>query len=92
MKLCVFLIPLAMAAQVTPPVDSWPTYNGDYSGRRFSDLTKINAENVKSLSLAWMYQLSGNAEGAGGRISATHVAERHGTEDATVRGAVCRDF
>ncbi len=21
-----------------PPTDSWPTYNGDYSGRRFSPL------------------------------------------------------
>ena len=42
-----------------PPVDSWPTYNGDYSGRRFSTLTKINDQNVKSLSLAWMHQLPG---------------------------------
>ena len=23
-----------------PPTDSWPTYNGDYSGRRFSPLTR----------------------------------------------------
>ena len=25
-----------------PAVDAWPTYNGDYSGRRFSTLNKIN--------------------------------------------------
>ncbi len=37
-----------------PPPDSWPTYNGDYSGRRFSTLAKINDKNVKNLSLAWM--------------------------------------
>ena len=24
-----------------PPTDSWPTFNGDYTGRRFSPLTKI---------------------------------------------------
>jgi len=54
-----------------PPIDSWPTYNGDYSGRRFSSLTKINDQNVKSLSLAWMYQLSGSGDSSGGRISAT---------------------
>lgn len=36
--------------------DSWPTYNGDYSGRRYSTLTQINKSNVKSLKLAWAYQ------------------------------------
>ena len=30
-----------------PPTTSWPTYNGDYSGRRFSPLTKITAANVQ---------------------------------------------
>src|SRR3984957_8618291 len=54
-----------------PPIDSWPTYNGDYSGRRFSPLTKINDQNVKSLSLAWMYQLSSGGDPSGGRVSAT---------------------
>ena len=41
-----------------PPTDSWPTYNGDYSGRRFSPLTQITTANVKHLSLAWMYRMS----------------------------------
>ncbi len=55
-----------------PPPDSWPTYNGDYSGRRFSSLTKINDQNIKSMSLAWVYELSGNnGDPSGGRISAT---------------------
>src|SRR4051812_43621428 len=54
-----------------PTVDSWPTYNGDYSGRRFSSLTKINDQNVKSMSLAWMYQLSESGDPSGGRMSAT---------------------
>ncbi len=40
------------------PTDSWPTYNGDYSGRRFSPLTKINAANVDSMSLAWVYRIN----------------------------------
>ena len=31
------------------PADSWPTYNGDYSGRRFSDLKQINATNIDLL-------------------------------------------
>lgn len=40
-----------------PPTDSWPTYNGDYSGRRFSPLTKINASNVQALSLGWTFRV-----------------------------------
>ena len=39
-----------------PPVDSWPTYHGDYSGRRYSTLNQITTSNVKSLSLAWVYR------------------------------------
>jgi alcohol dehydrogenase (cytochrome c) len=48
------------AKLLKPPTDSWPSYNGDYTGRRFSPLTKINAANVDSLSLAWVYRTSGN--------------------------------
>ena len=32
-------------------------YNGDYSGRRFSTLKKINDANISSLSLAWVYRV-----------------------------------
>ncbi len=35
---------------------NWPTYNGDYSGQRFSELKQINGSNVKSLGLAWAFQ------------------------------------
>lgn len=38
------------------PVDTWPTYNGDYSGRRYSTLSQINAANVNTLGLAWVYR------------------------------------
>ncbi|HEY7182266.1 MAG TPA: acido-empty-quinoprotein group A, partial [Blastocatellia bacterium] len=37
-----------------PPPDSWPTYNGDYSGRRFSELKQINASNIDLLKIEWM--------------------------------------
>lgn len=36
--------------------DDWPTFNGDYSGRRYSLLTQINKSNVGSLKLAWAFQ------------------------------------
>src|SRR5947207_8277954 len=41
-----------------PPADAWPTYNGDYSGRRFSTLKQISTSNVKNLTLAWVYRLN----------------------------------
>ena len=44
-----------------PATDSWPTYSGDYSGRRFSSLTQINQSNVKNLGLAWVSHLEPGA-------------------------------
>lgn len=58
------LLPLCVSGQLLDPAllarpatDAWPTYNGDYSGRRFSTLSQINQSNVKHLSLAWVYRL-----------------------------------
>jgi alcohol dehydrogenase (cytochrome c) len=48
-----------------PLGETWPTYSGDYSGRRFSALTQISQKNVRSLSLAWTRRLT-NGPGAGG--------------------------
>lgn len=42
-----------------PLGSSWPTYNGDYSGRRFSSLSQINSGNVRNLALAWTYDTGG---------------------------------
>lgn len=39
-----------------PPADTWPSYHGDYSGRRHSSLTQINRSNVRNLGLAWAFQ------------------------------------
>src|SRR5450432_4200466 len=52
-----------------PLKDSWPTYNGDYSGKRYSTLTQVDASNVKHLTLAWMTRVTpggGNAAPGGG--------------------------
>lgn len=46
------------AQLLKPPTDSWPTYLGYYTGRRFSPLKQINTANVTSLSLAWIYNLA----------------------------------
>src|SRR5437870_4159076 len=46
------------------PTDSWPTYHGDFSGRRYSTLKQITAANVKALTLAWVFRLNTSANGA----------------------------
>jgi len=51
------------ASLLKPATDAWPSYNGDYSGRRYSTLTQITTANVTALSLAWMAPL---ASGGGG--------------------------
>jgi alcohol dehydrogenase (cytochrome c) len=51
MKLIAFaLVGFSLAAQgldpaqlLKLPTNNWPTYNGDYSGRRFSPLARINS-------------------------------------------------
>ena len=46
---------LDAAALLKPATDTWPTYNGDYSGKRYSTLNQINAGNIHSLTLAWAF-------------------------------------
>ncbi|MGH9618333.1 MAG: PQQ-dependent dehydrogenase, methanol/ethanol family [Bryobacteraceae bacterium] len=41
------------------PSVNWLTYNGGYSGRRYSPLKKINRQNVGSLVPQWTYHVKG---------------------------------
>jgi acido-empty-quinoprotein group A len=47
-----------------PPIDSWTTYHGDYSGRHYSSLQQINHTSIKNLSFAWTYRANRSAQGA----------------------------
>src|SRR5580698_10062226 len=40
------------------PITSWPTFNGDYSGERYSTLSQINADNVNRLAQQWVYKIT----------------------------------
>ncbi len=64
------------AKLTTAPTDTWPTYNGDYTGRRFSPLTEINASNIESLQVAWTYRANvGRMRGVGeAKIKSTPLA------------------
>lgn len=66
------ILPAIVAAQPLDPslltkplADSWPTYSGDYSGKRYSALKQINQTNVKNLTLAWSSRVAAGAGGGG---------------------------
>jgi alcohol dehydrogenase (cytochrome c) len=76
MKLRILALALAptliLIAQALNPADllkplsgSWPTYSGDYSGRRYSALKQIDQTNVKHLSLAWSTRITAGLPGGG---------------------------
>jgi alcohol dehydrogenase (cytochrome c) len=59
-------------AEILKPLhDGWPTYNGDYTGKRFSNLKLVNQSTVKNLSLSWVTRFTtacgpNGTEGGGG--------------------------
>ena len=57
---------VAPSALTQPATDSWPMYNGDYSGRRFSPLMIVNSSNVQSLSLGWTHRITAEGPAGGG--------------------------
>ncbi|HMF59946.1 MAG TPA: hypothetical protein VK595_06225, partial [Vicinamibacterales bacterium] len=74
LTLTLLLAPVLLVAQgpqsgldpatiLKPLAESWPTYSGDYTGRRYSALTQINQTTLKNLGLAWVSR--GFVQGAG---------------------------
>ena len=57
---------VAPAELLKPLRDSWPTYNGDYTGKRYSALNQIDRSNVMHLTLAWMTRVTAGAGEPGG--------------------------
>ena len=57
------------ASLLKPLGDSWPTYSGDYTGRRYSSLTQVNQTTVKNLGLAWVSRGFTQGSGPTGRGS-----------------------
>src|SRR3954469_4622838 len=89
------LLPGVAAAQLLNPADllkplgdSWPTYSGDYSGKRYSALKQINQSNVKNLTLAWTSRVTpGTGGGGGGRGGGVPtIIGGEGTADANAGG------
>ena len=68
-------LPIAIAAQgrgidpaelLKPLGELWPTYSGDYSGKRYSSLSQIDQTTVKQLSLAWVTSVTAGPGGEQG--------------------------
>src|SRR6266404_813328 len=47
------VLPADLIAPV--PAENWVSYNGDYSGRRYSSLSQINRKNVGQLRAEWAF-------------------------------------
>lgn len=81
------------AELLKPLRNSWPTYNGDYSGKRYSALTQLNQSNVTHLTLAWSTRVNpgtggGNGRGGRGGGSANVIVGGEGTGDITSGGSI----
>src|SRR5215469_1649047 len=46
---------VASELTVSPVRENWLTYNGDYSGRRYSGLSQITPHNVAQLTAQWVF-------------------------------------
>ncbi len=49
---------LPFADIANPKPGTWPTYNGNLSGNRFSSLSQINRSNVARLAPQWMFTIA----------------------------------
>jgi alcohol dehydrogenase (cytochrome c) len=93
---CILALPaLAYAGgsqpSTEPLADSWPTYSGDYSGQRYSRLSQVGRDNVRTLTLAWAARLTGGTDnGAGGMFAPPSPPQIVGgaTAEAVVTGGL----
>ena len=47
---------------VQPPGANWLSYNGDYTGRRYTGLEQINRRNVNQLRAQWVFHVAKSGE------------------------------
>ncbi len=66
-----------------PLADSWTSYSGDYTGKRYSSLAQVNQATVKNLTLAWTTRLTAGpaAPGRWGEGGGTVITGGQGSPD-----------
>ena len=65
------------ARALSSAAEKWPTYNGDFTGRRYSSLKQIDSTNIGSLAPAWIYHVEiGSQRGVGSpRVKSTPLVD-----------------
>jgi alcohol dehydrogenase (cytochrome c) len=73
-----------------PSPDSWPTYSGDYSGKRYSALDQIDQSNVQNLTLAWTARVTAgpNDRGHPVHVGGPGDGEAFANAQANIRASV----
>jgi alcohol dehydrogenase (cytochrome c) len=74
-----------------PLADSWLSYSGDYTGKRFSALTQVNTSNIKGLTLAWTASVTtgaGRGGGAGTIVGGEGPDAPAAAGGATIKGSI----
>jgi alcohol dehydrogenase (cytochrome c) len=79
-----------------PLAKNWPTYNGDYSGKRYSALTMVNRETVQNLGLAWSTRLTPGSDStfatssSGNRIPVSLTVGGEGPGNINIRSGTVK--
>jgi len=70
--------------------DDWPTYGGDYSGKRYSALKQLNPSTVKNLTLGWSTRLiaGSQARRPGSTLTVGGIGNMEATALANVKGSI----
>jgi alcohol dehydrogenase (cytochrome c) len=80
------------AALRKPLSETWPTYSGDYTSRRYSALKQVDRNSVKNLTLAWIARVTaGNPRGGGQipmNVGGEGTGEFGGGGNVTIKGGV----
>jgi alcohol dehydrogenase (cytochrome c) len=95
----VCLLPTMLAGQgqggldpaelLKPLADSWPTYSGDYTGKRYSLLKQVDQATVKNLTLAWSTRLTAGAGvGSATNVGGEGTGEFSAGAVANVKGSI----
>jgi alcohol dehydrogenase (cytochrome c) len=93
------MVPALLAAQGLEPTDilkalgmsgDWPTYSGDYSGKRYSLLTEIDRSNAGKLTEAWKTKLvSGTKETKpGSNLIVSGIGQIEAGALANIKGSI----
>jgi alcohol dehydrogenase (cytochrome c) len=73
-----------------PLKDAWPTYSGDYTGKRYSALDRINQSTVTHLTLAWMTQVTPGLQRGRGFGRPSVITGGEGPGDINVGGGTIK--